>query len=386
MTATYPAEREVDVALRDGTTAHVRPVRPGDEPALRAFLAALSLDDRALRFFSAGVNLDGAAHQAADVDYVDRYGLVAVAPDDVTVLGHGCFMRAPGAREAEVAFAVGDALRGEGIATTMLAHLAQAAAAVGVDRLTASVLPGNGRMLDVFRRSGLAPVVRRGDGEMHVSMATWLGPEALAHYDARDAEAAVAAVRHVLRPASVAVIGASDRPGSIGAAVLGNLLAGGFTGSVHPVNPHRETVGGLTAAATVEAIGAPVEMAVIVVPAAAVLDAAASCARAGVRALVVLSDGFAESGPEGRERQSRLLALCRRAGMRLVGPNCLGVMTTDPAVGLERLLRARAAAVRPRGVPVAERSAGDRGDRPGRRRRAGAVVVRLGRQQGRPVG
>jgi acetyl coenzyme A synthetase (ADP forming)-like protein len=332
--AAYPAEREVDVALRDGTTAHIRPVRPDDELGIRALLDRLSADDRALRFFSAGSNLRDAARQAANVDYVNRYGLVAVAPDDRTILGHGCYIRAAGAAEAEVAFEVDDALRGEGIASTMLAHLAQAAATVGVDRLTAVVLPENRRMLQVFRESGLEPAIRRGDGEMDVSLATWLGPEALARFDARDAEAAVAAVRHVLRPASVAVVGASPRPGSVGASVLANLLAAGFQGEVHPVNPRHTAVAGLRCHPSVEAIGQAVELAVIAVPASAVLDAAASCARAGVRAIVVVSDGFAEAGDDGRQRQRELLALCRQAGMRLVGPNCLGVMTTDPAVRL----------------------------------------------------
>jgi acetyl coenzyme A synthetase (ADP forming)-like protein len=332
--ATYPIEREVDVALRDGTTTHIRPVRPDDEAGIRALLDRLSADDRALRFFSAGSNLRDAARQAANVDYVNRYGLVAVAPDDRTILGHGCFIRAPGEKEAEIAFEVDDALRGEGIASTMLAHLAQAASAVGIDRLTAIVLPENRRMLEVFRESGLRPVIRAGDGEMDVAMATWLGPDALERFDARDAEAAVAAVRHVLRPTSVAVVGASARPGSVGAAVWANLLGAGFSGAAYPVNPRHRSVAGVRCHPTVEAIGAPVELAVIAVPAAAVLDAAASCARAGVRAIVVVSDGFAESGADGRERQRRLVALCRDAGMRLVGPNCLGVMTTDPDVRL----------------------------------------------------
>jgi acetyl coenzyme A synthetase (ADP forming)-like protein len=332
--ASYPVEREVDVALRDGTTAHIRPVRADDQPGIRALLDRLSADDRALRFFSAGSNLRDAARQAADVDYVNRYGLVAVAPDDRTILGHGCFIRPPGEQQAEVAFEVDDALRGEGIASTMLAHLAQAASAVGIERLTAIVLPENRRMLEVFRESGLQPTISMGDGEIDVSMATWLGPDALERFDARDAEAAVAAVRHVLRPGSVAVVGASRRPGSVGAAVWGNLLAGGFNGAAYPVNPRHRSVGGVACHPTVEAIGAPVELAVIAVPAAAVLEAAASCARAGVRAIVVVSDGFAEGGADGRERQRQLVALCRDAGMRLVGPNCLGVMTTDPDVRL----------------------------------------------------
>jgi acetyl coenzyme A synthetase (ADP forming)-like protein len=331
--APYPAQREVDIALRDGTTLHVRPVRPDDELRLRDFLERLSPEDRVMRFFSAGTNVAAAARDAADVDYEDRYGIVAVGGDGETVLAHGCFVRTSG-REAEVAFAVDGSLRGEGVATAMLAHLADAAREAGIDRITAVVLPQNRAMLDVFRESGLHPEVRVDHGDVQVSMPVVMDAEAWERYDRRDAEAARAAVSHVLRPSSVAVVGASDRPGSVGGAVLRNLIDAGFTGRIHPVNRRGGTIAGLPAARTPQEIGEPIELGVIVIPAAGVAQAAEDCAQAGARALVVISDGFAEAGPEGRRRQDELLAVCRRHGMRLVGPNCLGVMCTDPDVRL----------------------------------------------------
>lgn len=148
-------------------------------------------------------------------------------------------------------------------------------------------------------------------------------------------ETAAAAVRHVLAPRSVAVVGASERPGSVGGAVLRNLRAAGFTGALHVVNRHGGTVAGLPAARSVGALGAPVELAVVAVPAAAVAEVARDCAAHGTRALVVLSDGFGEAGEEGRARQRELAEICRQGGMRLVGPNCLGVINTDPAVALD---------------------------------------------------
>src|SRR5438132_64955 len=144
----YPSDREVDIALRDGAAIHLRPIRPGDADALRTMLEELSLEARAFRFFSAGVDLGLAARSSCDVDYADRYGVVAVSGDE-QILAHGMYVR-DGAGSAEVAFTVAEALRGEGIATTMLAHLAAAARAAGIDRFVAHVLPANHRMLEVF--------------------------------------------------------------------------------------------------------------------------------------------------------------------------------------------------------------------------------------------
>jgi acetate---CoA ligase (ADP-forming) len=325
-----------DIALRDGSSLRLRPVRYRDEPELRRFLGALGEEDRQLRFFSAAADLDAAARAAVRADGHEAWGLIAVAGDDRTVLAHGCAVRAaPGAPTAEVAFAVSAALRGEGVATAMLAHLAAAARAGGVETLTAVVLPNNHAMIEVFRESGLEPAVRVADGELHVSMPSELGPGATARFDARDAEAAAAAVRHVLAPRSVAVVGASDRPGSVGGAVLRNLLAARFTGALHVVNRRGGTIAGRRAAPSVGALGEPVELVVVAVPAAEVPGVARDCAAHGTRALVVLSDGFGEAGEEGRARQRELVGICRRAGMRLVGPNCLGVISTDPLVALD---------------------------------------------------
>ncbi|HVW19066.1 MAG TPA: GNAT family N-acetyltransferase, partial [Solirubrobacteraceae bacterium] len=323
----------VDIALRDGSTLRLRPLAPDDEDALREFLDGLDEDARAMRFFGGGVSTRAAAHDAAASTRPGRRDLVAVAGDDRTILAHACAVPA-GAEDAEVAFAVAARLRGEGVATTMLAHLAAAMRAEGVERLTAVVLPGNGAMLEVFRESGLRPEVRVEAGEVHVSMPSELGPDARARYDERDATAAAAAVAHVLAPSSVAIVGASERRGSIGGAVLRNALAAGFAGELHVVNRHGGTICGLPAVQRVTDVDGPVELAVISVPAASVIDVARDCAVKGVRALVVLSDGFGEAGGAGRERQRELLEVCRRAGMRLVGPNCLGVIDTAADVRL----------------------------------------------------
>ncbi len=329
----YPAHREADVVLRSGASIRLRPIRSEDEAGMLAFLSGLSVEARAFRFFTAGADLRAAARWATDVDYADSYGIVAVTGDGATILAHGMYAR-DGGDGAEVAFAVAGALQGEGIATTMLAHLAQAARAEGIERFVADVLPENHRMVGVFRESGFEVTVSAEPGALIFSMPTELEAGAQRRYDERDAEAAAAAVARVLRPRSVAVVGASARAGSVGGAILRNVLAAGFTGEVHAVSTRGGAPEGITAQRSVRDVPGELDLAVIAVPADAVLGVARDCAAKGVRALVVVSAGFGETGAEGRGRQRELLSVCRAAGMRLVGPNCLGVMNTDPAIGL----------------------------------------------------
>ena len=328
------APAPVDVALRDGATARVRPVDPRDEAALRQLLKGLSVESRWLRFFSAGADLQRAASLMAALAPPAGRGLVAVAGVPQCVVAHAAYVREDEAGRAEVAFEVADAWQGRGLATVLLAHLSQLAEADGITTFVASVLPGNHRMVQVFRDSGFAVEVRSEPGELRVELPAVLGQEARAAFEDRDRVAAVAAVAHVLCPASVAVIGASSRPGSIGAAVLGNLLRGGYRGDLTVVHPRGETIAGVPAHRSIADVPAPVDLAVVAVPADRVVGVAHQCGAAGVRALVVLSAGFAEVGSAGAQRQAELVAACREGGMRLVGPNCLGVLNTARDVSL----------------------------------------------------
>jgi acetyl coenzyme A synthetase (ADP forming)-like protein len=324
-------QETVDVALRDGGTVRVRPVREDDGPALREFLGALSADSRWLRFFTAGADLDRAARTfAAPGDGAGR-GLVAVAGDPERIVAHADYVRETEDR-AEVAFAVADDWQGRGIATVLLAHLAGRAQLDGIDTFTATVLPGNHRMIKVFRDSGFAVDVQSLPGELSIEMPADLTPDGRARFEDRERTAAAAAVAHVLRPASVALIGVSRREGSVGAAVLGNLLGAGYQGNLCVIHPRGEAFEGVETYRSLDAVPWPVELAVVAVPAAGVADVARACGAAGVLALVVLSAGFSELGREGAARQAELLGVCRASGMRLVGPNCLGVLNTD--VGL----------------------------------------------------
>ncbi|MGN6170696.1 MAG: bifunctional acetate--CoA ligase family protein/GNAT family N-acetyltransferase, partial [Solirubrobacteraceae bacterium] len=330
--AVYPRDREVEIVLRDGSTVHVRPVRRGDKPAIRAFLAGVSEESIGFRFFGLP-SLDWVADWAVDVDYADRFALVAESGTPRQIVAHSAYVRSD-RRSAEVAFLVADHWQGKGISTVMLAQLAEVAAGQGISTFTAEVLPHNHRMIEVFRQSGFPVQMHSSPDAIAVELPTSLSAEALTRFEERERYAAVAAVRTVLQPRSIAIIGASRRPETVGGAILDNVLSARFSGPVYAVNSRADVVQGLPAYRSVLDVSAPVDLAVVVVPAKQVVTVARQCASAGVRALLVISAGFAELGDEGADRQRELLAVCRDAGMRLVGPNCFGVLNTAQDVSL----------------------------------------------------
>jgi acetyl coenzyme A synthetase (ADP forming)-like protein len=338
----YPLDREADVVLRDGSTVHVRPVRATDEQAIQGFLREdVSRESIGFRFFGAA-NLEWVTRWSLDVDYADRFGLVAETGVPRRIVAHAAYVRV-NAGKAEVAFLVADAWQGRGISTIMLAHLAAAADQQGITTFTAEVLPANHRMIDVFRQSGFPIETRVTRDAISIELPTSLSPDAVARFEERERTAAVAAVERFLTPSSVAVVGASRRQGTIGGEILHNLIEGDFTGEVYPVNGQADIVQGVPAYRSVSEIPAPVDLAVVVVPAERVVDVARDCAEVGVRGLLVISAGFAETGEGGALRQHELLEVCRASGMRLVGPNCLGVVNTAPDIRLNATFAAHPA-------------------------------------------
>ncbi len=327
--------REVDVVLRDGSTVHVRPVRPEDEARLLAFLRGLSEESRALRYFvpTTEAFLGEQARRETHGDPEQRFGLVATTGVEERIVGHAIFARRDADR-AEVAVAVADEYQGKGIGTILVGYLAEAAAVRGIRVFEAEVMSANHRMLQLFRESGFPLEVNVKAGELHVRFPTLVTDEARAVFEQRERVASINALHPFFQPRGVAVIGASRERGSIGGELFHSLLAYEFTGPIYPVNPKASVVQSVPAYPSVEAIPGQVDLAVIVVPALAVATVAEQCGRKGVRALVVISAGFAETGEEGRARQAELLRICRAHGMRLIGPNCMGIINTDPAVRL----------------------------------------------------
>ena len=331
----YPQHRETDVVLRDGRTAHLRPARPEDRPLVEDYLLALSTESRRLRFWGVSLDVGATAQAAVEVDHRSHETLLAFSGSPAGhVIGGAQFIVTPDSRSAEVGISVADDLQGLGLGSLLVAHLVQAAAEEGIDRLRADVLPENHAMLQVFRETGFPVTVRAQPGVVVVDLPTAAMPGAAEHYEDRQRLAAANAVRGILRPASIAVVGASRDPSSIGGRLLRNLLMGPFGGVVYPVNPNAPSVQGVRSYHSVHDLPEPVEVAFVAVPAPLVLEIARGCGAAGVRSLIVISAGFAEVGEAGIELQTELLEICRGSGMRLVGPNCMGVVNTDPTVRL----------------------------------------------------
>jgi acetyl coenzyme A synthetase (ADP forming)-like protein len=326
--------RDGDVVLRDGSTVRIRVMRPSDEPGLCALLTSLSEDSRWLRFYclqnSSGIAAE--AHREANLDHA--FGLIACSGKDERVVGHA-FYAVVGERRAEVAFTIANDFQGRGLGSILLGQLAQVASANGIEIFEAEVVAANHRMLHVFRASGFPIEVNAKAGQLHVVFPTSFTAEARQQFERRESIAAVNALKLFFEPRAVAVIGASRQRGTIGGEILHNLRSYGFKGPVYPVNPAATEIQHVKSYPTIEAVPGPVDLAVIVVPADRVIEVTNSCARKGVKALVVISAGFSETGKEGKARQAELIAVCRGAGMRLIGPNCMGIANTNPSVLLD---------------------------------------------------
>jgi acetyl coenzyme A synthetase (ADP forming)-like protein len=317
-----------DVVLRDGSTMRFRPPVRADAAALLAFFRDLSDQSLYLRFHGHPSVDERLVEPVLDPDWFERGALIGTKDDRIVALAN--YARLRDVRTAEVAFAVADELHGRGIATRLLERLAAAASSVGVEEFLAEVMLHNTAMLHVFSEAGFATTRETvsGTAEVHLSLGS---TEALRErVDERDHLAVATSLEPFFAPRTVAVIGASPRAGSIGGELFRNILRGEFRGVAHPVNRSGESVAGVRAQRSVAEIDGTVDLAIVCLPGPAVLDAAREALAAGVRALCVISAGFAEVGAEGHARQEELLELVRAYGARLLGPNCLGIAVAAP--------------------------------------------------------
>jgi acetate---CoA ligase (ADP-forming) len=324
-----------DVILRTGGTLRLRPPVACDAEAVLAFLRGLSERSVYRRFHGIPALRPETVEPFLDPDWRDRGGLIATMSDDgrgeqVVALANYVRLRDPA--RAEVAFAVADALQGQGVGTRLLEQLAATAAAQGISTFVAEVMPDNAPMLGVFADAGFAVSRRLEGGTTEVRLEIAPTDQYRAAVDERDHLAVTTSLAPFFAPKTVAVVGASTRRGSIGGELFRNILDSDFDGIVHPVNPKAPSVAGVRAYASVADIPDPVDLAVFCVPGASVLDEAEAAMRKGTRALCVISAGFAETGVEGMRRQEQLLARVRAHGARLIGPNCLGIFVAGPGL------------------------------------------------------
>ncbi|PXY24968.1 bifunctional acetate--CoA ligase family protein/GNAT family N-acetyltransferase [Prauserella endophytica] len=335
----YPRQWEADVLLSDGGTVHLRPVVPTDADGLVALHGRLSDRTRYLRYFGAYPRIPARdLERFSTVDHHDRVAFVALLGDDVVAVGR--YERLD-AESAEVAFVVDDAHQGRGLGSILLEHLAAAASERGLRRFVAEVLAENSAMIRVFRDAGYQVSRAFEEGVVHLEFDIDPTEESLAVARAREQAAEARSVHNLLHPRSVAVIGASTDPTKIGYAVLSNLLSADFAGTVYPVNPEHASVRGVRAYKSVLEIPDPVDLAIVAVPAGQVESVLDGALAKGVKTLVIVSAGFGEAGPHGQHAELRLVGEARAHGMRVVGPNALGVLNTDPRVRLNATLAPR---------------------------------------------
>jgi acyl-CoA synthetase (NDP forming)/ribosomal protein S18 acetylase RimI-like enzyme len=341
-----PRHWEADVLLRDGRTAHIRPIRPDDADLLVDFYSRVSDQSKYYRFFSPMPHLSRRdVTRFTHVDHVHRVAFVMLLSERMIALGSyegrpsdGADPDSSPAEVAEVAFLVEDAQQGRGIGQLLLEHLAQAGRERGIERFVAEVLPDNQRMIQTFRDAGYRLVSGFEDGVITLEFPIEPTDTAIGVMAGREHRAESASIERFFNPASVAVIGASRRQDTIGQALVRNLVLGDYAGRVYVVNPSAKAVSGLPAYSMVGDIPGDVDVAVVAVPAESVQDVVLDCAAKGVHGLIIISSGFAETGEEGRQRQRRLVGLSRSYGLRVIGPNALGIINTDPRVSLNASL------------------------------------------------
>ena len=333
----------LDVILRDGGTLRLRAPREADRDALVRFFEDLSPRSLFLRFHGTPRVDEHLVEPVLDPDWVERGSLLASVTEDgvdrIVALANYVRLRDP--RSAEVAFAVADDYQGRGVATRMLERLAAFAGPRGIERFVGEVMADNAAMIGVFEGVGFEVSRTFEGGEVEMTFPIAVTADYASHVEARDHTGVVASLRPFFQARTVAVIGASSRRGTIGGELFRNIIEGEYAGSAYPINRNGEPVAGVHGYASIAEIPDRVDLVVVCLPAVAVLEAVQAVLDEGVKAVCVISAGFAEVGSEGEERQRALLAMIRAHGARLLGPNCLGI--SSAAVRLNATFASRSA-------------------------------------------
>ena len=323
--------------LRDGQRVLLRPIEKGDAALWLSFISRLSTHTKYLRFHHVPKQMTEAdAVDYTTVDYKNSFAYVVEigTGQEKKIIAVARYYRLPDKRSAEVAFAIEDAYQKIGLGTRLIEALVNVARENDISVFEASVVDQNYPMMQAFMDYGFTISADLEGGEYHVTFPIKQTRVVDKKEAGRDRTAIIASLQPILNPKSVAIIGAARYPGTIGNLLMRCILQSGFSGIVYPVNPNTEAVLSVKSYPSVLDIPGKVEMAIIAVPGAVVNKVAEECGQKGVRALIVISDGFRERGPEGAAREETLRNITLSYGMRLVGPNCMGIINTDPAVRL----------------------------------------------------
>jgi acetyl coenzyme A synthetase (ADP forming)-like protein len=322
--------------LRDGSTATIRMIRPQDQKALTEFFDRLSPESRWLRFFSFAKPGEVLLHNLCNPpDFKAQLTLVVtrVVGEVTHIIAVGTYW-AQNDKTAEVAFSVEDTFQGKGIGTLLLERLALLAVRNGYTEFWATTHFTNQPMLEVFHRSGFPIQTQAQDGYVELRFSVLPTHESVERSEIVDRLFTTASLLPIFRPKSIAVIGASRDPKTIGYRIVEELVRNHFQGPVYPVNPKASSIASIHSYHSVSDLPERVDLGIVTVPVSAVMNVVDECAAKGVRALIVITAGFAEVDENGRQIQRQLLEKVRGSGMRMVGPNCMGVLNTDPEVSM----------------------------------------------------
>jgi acetyl coenzyme A synthetase (ADP forming)-like protein len=332
--ANYPENYEKKVILKDGSVILLRPIKPEDENEWQEFVSRVSQASlNQLRKTHPDFIL-GSAVRFANVESRNNFAFVAevikIHQHDIVAVGR--YYRLTKATSAEVFFLIADEYQNKGIGTALMKWLAQVAKDNKIKTFEARFSPDNITMLRVFRDYGYHITVATSPEEIHVIIPLTASLTITRKEEERERQAVIESLQPFLSPRSIAIIGASNKPGTIGQLMVRYLIDSRYTGTFYPVNPNAGSVMAIKAYPSILDIPDTVDMAIIAVPAPIVAKISHECGQKHVRALVVISDGFKERGPEGAEREKQLRDIALGYGMRVVGPNCMGIINTDPRV------------------------------------------------------
>ncbi len=323
------------IIMRDGSTATLRLSRPEDKNEIVSFFHRITPESRWERFFSIAEPDEKLIKSLCDSSNPhSQLTLLTtrIQSGKERIIAIATYSAVDKER-AEVAFTVDDAFQGKGLGTLLLERLAVLAANNGFQRFWAITDAHNKRMIEIFQNSGFQLKQKLEEGSVEVEFSVLPTKESAAHSEMLDRVFTAASIRPLFQPTSVAVIGASRNPTSIGYRIL-HALHERYKGKLFAINPKASEIDSIPCFASVSDVQQNIELAVVSVPSELVLQVVDECAEKGVRALVVITAGFAEIGKQGKELQKKLLEKVRGYGMRMVGSNCMGLINTDPAVCL----------------------------------------------------
>jgi len=334
--AAYPGRYETEVLLKDGSRILLRPIKRDDVERWLDFISRLSQRTMYLRFHYVPKLGREDAIRFCSVDYSNAFAFVAEVLRDRRrdIIAIGRYHRIPNKPSAEVAFVIEDAYQGKGIGTKLVEWLANVARDNGITTFEASVLAENRGMMTVFKDYGFHVTSEYDEHVYRITFPIARTQLVTEKEEERERAATVASMRSLLYARSVAVIGASREPNTIGQLLFKCIMQSGFSGVVYPVNPNAEAIMSVKSYPSVLDIPDSIDLALIAVPAPLVVRVTDECGRKGVHSIVVVSDGFKERGGEGAQREQELRDVALGHGMRIVGPNCMGVINTDLTINL----------------------------------------------------